>query len=156
MGTYYLESNGSQIKCCLVCKHHHIVIQFQAYHKILKSHKKLNCHLIDHIGPSLLQEMKNAHRQTLSFSLRQLLNCYSPQCFAHSLMLDGTHVQLYASKVLFTLTYIISMYVTLSWFYLCTSKCHKLESNRVIRKVIERGHMNSSLAKIGDETRNWA
>ncbi len=100
--------------------------------------------------------MKNAHRQTLSFSLRQLLNCYSPQCFAHSLMLDGTHVQLYASKVLFTLTYIISMYVTLSWFYLCTSKCHKLESNRVIRKVVERGHMNSSLAKIGDETRNWA
>ncbi len=83
---------------------------------------------IDHIGPSLLQEMKNVHRQTLSFSWRQLLNCYSPQCFALSLMLDGTHVQHYASRVFFTLTYIISMYATLSWFYLCTSSATNLKA----------------------------
>jgi hypothetical protein len=35
-------------------------------------------------------------------------------------------------------------------------KCHKLQGNRVIHKVVERGHVNSSLARTGDETRNWA
>lgn len=94
---------------------------------------------MDHIGPSLLQEMKNVHRQTLSFSWRQLLNCYSPQCFAHSLTLDGTHVQLHASKVLSTLTYIICMYATLSWFYLCTSSATNLKAIELSVKSLKEG-----------------